>query len=446
MGTHPIFESDFDCLTDMGDYQTLARSDSESESLLPGPSGHSENEPLLAGRGRGRQRMEPLNEFPELPEYNQLIKSVEAAINRDILPERIYQGSSGSYFVKNLENDTIGVFKPKSEEPYGPQNPKWGKYIQRKVCPCAFGRTCLLPNVGYLSETGASIVDKKLKLDIVPVTRTVYLASESFNYSAIDRAKSKTKIVTAERIPKLGKKFNRLGLPPKIGSCQTFVSGFKDADYWLRRWDDTLSETSRAEFQLQFERLCVLDYLIRNTDRGADNWLIKYEPEQETEGSSSNSGNSEWAMIKPPTVRVAAIDNGLAFPIKHPDSWRAYPYHWAWLEQAQKPFSEDTIQLVLHKISDLGFIEELVDELKEIFSLDKDYSERKFEKQMGVVRGQALNLASAMRDRKSPAQLVQMTPVTIDKSEHTTIGGRLRSATEQFTQKFQLTRPVFSWC
>ena len=35
--------------------------------------------------------MEPLNEFPELPEYNQLIKSVEAAINRDILPERIYQ-------------------------------------------------------------------------------------------------------------------------------------------------------------------------------------------------------------------------------------------------------------------------------------------------------------------------------------------------------------------
>ena len=105
------------------------------------------------------------------------------------------------------------------------------------------------------------------------------------------------------------------------------------------------------------------------------------------------------------------IDNGLAFPIKHPDSWRAYPYHWAWLEQAQKPFSEDTIQLVLHKvyiltvkgcnmnlqISDLGFIEELVDELKEIFSLDKDYSERKFEKQMGVLRGQALNLASAMR-------------------------------------------------
>lgn len=30
-------------------------------------------------------------------------------------------------------------------------------------------------------------------------------------------------------------------------------------------------------FQLQFERLVVLDYIIRNTDRGNDNWLIKYD-------------------------------------------------------------------------------------------------------------------------------------------------------------------------
>lgn len=28
---------------------------------------------------------------------------------------------------------------------------------------------------------------------------------------------------------------------------------------------------------MQFERLVVLDYIIRNTDRGNDNWLIKYD-------------------------------------------------------------------------------------------------------------------------------------------------------------------------
>lgn len=30
-------------------------------------------------------------------------------------------------------------------------------------------------------------------------------------------------------------------------------------------------------FQLEFEKLVVLDYIIRNTDRGNDNWLISYE-------------------------------------------------------------------------------------------------------------------------------------------------------------------------
>lgn len=57
-----------------------------------------------------------------------------------------------------------------------------------------------------------------------------------------------------------------------------FVNGFKDADYWLRRFEqDPLPAKLTHNFQLQFERLVVLDYIIRNTDRGNDNWLIKYE-------------------------------------------------------------------------------------------------------------------------------------------------------------------------
>ena len=38
-----------------------------------------------------------------------------------------------------------------------------------------------------------------------------------------------------------------------------------------------LSPALERQFQLQFERLVILDYIIRNTDRGNDNWLIKYE-------------------------------------------------------------------------------------------------------------------------------------------------------------------------
>lgn len=56
------------------------------------------------------------------------------------------------------------------------------------------------------------------------------------------------------------------------------MNGFKDADYWLRRFEqEPLQPKLTSNFQLQFERLVVLDYIIRNTDRGNDNWLIRYD-------------------------------------------------------------------------------------------------------------------------------------------------------------------------
>ena len=67
--------------------------------------------------------------------------------------------------------EKIGVFKPKDEEPYGHLNPKWTKWVHKLCCPCCFGRSCIVPNQGYLSEAGASIVDEKLGLDIVPKTK-----------------------------------------------------------------------------------------------------------------------------------------------------------------------------------------------------------------------------------------------------------------------------------
>lgn len=78
----------------------------------------------------------------------------------------------------------------------------------------------------------------------------------------------------------------------------------------------------------------------RNTDRGNDNWLIKYDqpklvqPNNNTingiiPGSTSrieSLDTNDWNVVEFPDIKIAAIDNGLAFPFKHPDSWRAYPY------------------------------------------------------------------------------------------------------------------------
>ena len=86
-------------------------------------------------------------------------------------------------------------------------------------CPCLFGRSCLVPNQGYLSEIGASIVDEKLGLNVVPKTKVipfcifnfsfsftlsfqlVHLSSDTFHYHLKDRVVMTTKRVVANIWP-----------------------------------------------------------------------------------------------------------------------------------------------------------------------------------------------------------------------------------------------------
>lgn len=53
------------------------------------------------------------NDFPEDPEFAEVVRRAELASERGIFPERISQGSSGSYFVK----DPQGVSRPRVSVP-----------------------------------------------------------------------------------------------------------------------------------------------------------------------------------------------------------------------------------------------------------------------------------------------------------------------------------------
>uniref|UniRef100_A0A674AN74 Phosphatidylinositol 4-kinase type 2 n=1 Tax=Salmo trutta TaxID=8032 RepID=A0A674AN74_SALTR len=373
--------------------------------------------------------------------FGDIIQRAEQAIEGGVFPERISQGSSGSYFVKDSKGKILGVFKPKSEEPYGHLNPKWTKYFHKLCCPCCFGRGCLIPNQGYLSEVAASHVDTRLGLGVVPKTKAVYLVSETFHYNTIDRAKSRGKKYALEMVPKVGRHFHRVGLPPKLGSFQLFVEGYHEADYWLRRFEaEPLPENIRKQLQSQFERLVILDYVIRNTDRGNDNWLIKYEKSGEGEGEKVSC---VCVCVWTAAIQIAAIDNGLAFPFKHPDEWRAYPFHWACLPQAKVPFSQETRELVLSRLSDMNFVQDLCEDLYEMFMADKGFDKTMFEKQMSVMRGQILNLSQALKDNKTPIQLVQMPRVVVERSR-TGGQGRVVTLGTAFTQTFHCKRPFFS--
>lgn len=70
--------------------------------------------------------------------------------------------------------------------------------------------------LGFISQSCDSC--QVLLLTSVSLSpQVVYLASETFNYSAIDRVKSRGKRLALEKVPKVGQRFNRIGLPPKVG-------------------------------------------------------------------------------------------------------------------------------------------------------------------------------------------------------------------------------------
>lgn len=125
-------------------------------------------------------------------------------------------------------------------------------------------------------------------------------------------------------------------------------------------WSEPLKQSLREEL----EKLVILDYIMRNTDRGLDNWMIKVDYEAgkasiasdpvrmnmetvtEEEGprpapaersqtaSPAPRAANPYKSHKPmdatsrtptgnqPAISVGAIDNSLSWPWKHPDAWR----------------------------------------------------------------------------------------------------------------------------
>ena len=335
--------------------------------------------------------------------FEEVVESVRVAIELGIHPKMISQGSSGSYFARNSDGKVVGVFKPKDEEPYASRNPKWTKWLHRNLFPCFFGRACLIPNLSYVSEAAAYVLDSRLRTHLVPYTDIVHLASKSFFYDFWDRSNYYR---------------GRKPLPAKVGSFQVFLQGFKDANIFLRDhpWPDQVNsdfrpedapkrkmkpwvetcrpgsaasddetdirgrarsagaennsqgprfiwtETIKQSFREELEKLVILDYIMRNTDRGLDNWMIKVDWQSQevsivSEPPKMNghikshpipsvSRNSESQAVtdpykrhesmvaisrsatpsnlsdsgRGPSISIGAIDNSLSWPWKHPDA------------------------------------------------------------------------------------------------------------------------------
>ncbi|KAF8161071.1 phosphatidylinositol 3 and 4-kinase-domain-containing protein [Crassisporium funariophilum] len=445
-------------------------------------------------------------------DFDALAQSVKNAISDGVHPKMITKGSSGSYFARaKVEGrvQTVAVFKPKDEEPYGRLNPKTTKWIHRQfrwIIP--FGRACLIPNLSYISEAAASLLDDRLDLHLVPPTQLVSLSSQAFFYDWLDRNAAKK-----------GKP-----LPEKIGSMQYFLHGFQDASDFLRKYPwpgraiaDTFDDSTHRQgnvskrflgalkvicgktgdtediyddadyedervlydateesdvqrpfywsqqlqqsFRQELEKLVILDYLMLNTDRGADNYMIKYcegdhektlvdvapsrsvrlempvmselrrsdtsgtprmtasssyQPVLSPVPSGSNTPNSDYK--RKPHIHIAAIDNSLSFPHEHPQGWRSYTYGWLYLPVSiiGRPFSERTRNHFLPLLTSKAWWEETTYQLEKLFSVDPDFHPKMFARQLAVIKGQAWNIVQSLKHAdEGPLELTRRTKVLV---------------------------------
>ncbi|KRY47965.1 Phosphatidylinositol 4-kinase type 2-beta [Trichinella britovi] len=324
-------------------------------------------------------------------EFSCMKQSIEQAVSNGFFPVRLPGRSFGSYLVLDEEKNHVGIFKPKDEEEYATRNPSWMGYFQKMFrlrCP---RRGCILANQAYLSEVGASIVDEYLDLKIVPKTKVAYLASPTFNYSSAEKRKAEQQ---RERI-------SGVNLPDKVGSLQCVVEGFQPCTFWLKEFASKklLDNKLQYELQLLFERVIILDYIIRNTNRTAENLLISY--------NDTRRGNENYA------INMAAVDNRYAFPYRHPRRRRPYTYYWATLPLAKKPFSNETRSFILRKLNDMNYMSSLFLQLKRLFELDENFDKNYFILQIMLMHGQIFNLKMALENRETPYELVKRRPVYI---------------------------------
>ncbi|KRZ82314.1 Phosphatidylinositol 4-kinase type 2-beta [Trichinella sp. T8] len=324
-------------------------------------------------------------------EFSCMKQSIEQAVSNGFFPVRLPGRSFGSYLVLDEEKNHVGIFKPKDEEEYATRNPSWMGYFQKMFrlrCP---RRGCILANQAYLSEVGASIVDEYLDLKIVPKTKVAYLASPTFNYSSAEKRKAEQQ---RERI-------SGVNLPDKVGSLQCVVEGFQPCTFWLKEFASKklLDNKLQYELQLLFERVIILDYIIRNTNRTAENLLISY--------NDTRRGNENYA------INMAAVDNRYAFPYRHPRRRRPYTYYWATLPLAKKPFSNETRSFILRKLNDMNYMSSLFLQLKRLFELDENFDKNYFMLQIMLMHGQIFNLKMALENRETPYELVKRRPVYI---------------------------------
>ena len=280
--------------------------------------------------------LEVYGTFPCPSSLETIIEDSLTGFTKGLKPKLIEDGTSGVYQIRDVDKETIAIFKPFDEEPNTPCNPKgytnsFGSQSFR--AGILSGEATIREEATYLLE---SFYRTKYKFDI-PATTFVEMCHTTFkiNSEEMKDMQSEDKAIRGGIIQRFlyenlrGKKkdinegsddfylsnmkYNYI--PKKYGTLQKFIkSTGVAADYSYSLF--TLEEA---------HKIMILDFRILNCDRNDENILL-------IKKKKKNSKNNETFY------KLVPIDHALSFPscLEIGD----FEICWMSWSQAEKPFTE----------------------------------------------------------------------------------------------------------
>ena len=110
---------------------------------------------------------------------SKIIEEIMRGMNQGLNPQLAFDGTAGTYMMKDVDRSTVAIFKPIDEEAYAPNNPRGyiGEFGQSSF------RKGILSGEGVIREVASFLLDHD-NFSSVPPTIFAEVMHPSFNYSS----------------------------------------------------------------------------------------------------------------------------------------------------------------------------------------------------------------------------------------------------------------------